>query len=203
MGIQIRTLGFIFLLMLIATLGFATKAQKVAEPQDPGKRIRPEPETDVVRVETNLVNTLFTAVDQDRHFITSLRVEDIRIYEDDVAQPVSLFERETDRPLTLALLIDTSESQRAVLPAEKQAALAFVDLVVRPNLDRVAVISFTGVPTIEQSLTNDPVKLEKGIEGVKVAELSTENKRRIADDEPMLTVEQDPTGYTGVWDALW
>jgi VWFA-related protein len=169
--------------------------------QDPANK-QPESDTEVIKVETNLVNTLFTAVDKDRHFVTSLRAEDIRIFENDVAQPVSLFERETDRPLSLALLIDTSESQRAVLPAEKEAALAFVDMVIRPNVDRAAVISFTGIPKLEQTLTNDLVKLQKGIERVKVAELSAENKRRIAEDEPMVPKEQDPTGYTGVWDSM-
>jgi VWFA-related protein len=169
--------------------------------QDPAKK-QSESETEVIRVETNLVNTLFTAVDKDRHFITSLRAEDIRIFENDVAQAVSLFERETDRPVSLALLIDTSESQRAVLPAEKQAAHAFVDLVIRPKMDRAAVISFTGIPTIEQPLTNDLIKLRKGIERVK-AELSAENLRRIAEDEPLVPKDQDPTGYTGIWDAMW
>jgi VWFA-related protein len=171
------------------------------ENQDPANK-QPESDTEVIKVETNLVNTLFIAVDKDRHFVTSLRAEDIRIFENDVAQPVSLFEREIDRPLSLALLIDTSESQRAVLPAEKEAARAFVDLVIRPNVDRAAVVSFTGIPTLEQTLTNDLVKLQKGIERVKVAELSAENKRRIAEDEPLLPKEQDPTGYTGVWDSM-
>ncbi|MGI9065668.1 MAG: VWA domain-containing protein [Pyrinomonadaceae bacterium] len=169
--------------------------------QDPAKK-QSESETEVIRVETNLVNTLFTAVDKDRHFITTLRAEDIRIFENDVAQPVSLFERETDRPLSLALLIDISESQRGVLTSEKQAARAFVDLVVRPNLDQAAVVSFTAVPTVQQPLTNDLVKLRKGIERVKV-ELSPENARRLAIGEDPLPKEQDPTGYTGIWDSLW
>src|SRR6266542_1454588 len=89
----------------------------------PGQPSEPEPE--VVRVETNLVNTLFTAFDKDRHFITTLRAEDVRIFENDVAQPVSLFERETDRPLSLAVLVYTSESQRGVLEDEKIAARTF------------------------------------------------------------------------------
>jgi len=178
-----------------------TTENTAGEGQDPAKK-QPESETDVVRVETNLVNTLFTAVDKDRHFITSLRAEDIRIFENDVTQPVSLFERETDRPLSLALLIDLSESQRGVLPSEKQAARAFVDLVIRPQIDQAAVVSFTGVPTVQQSLTNDLVKLRKGIEQVKV-ELSPENARRLANGEDPLPKDQDPTGYTGIWDAMW
>jgi VWFA-related protein len=161
-----------------------------------------EPEAEVVRVETNLVNTLFTAVDKDRHFITSLRAEDVRIFENDVAQPVSLFEHETDRPLSLAILIDTSRSQEGVLGNEKAAARRFVDSVIRPDKDRAAVISFTGVPKVEQELTNDLVRLRKGIERVKI-EFSPENERRLANGEDPLPKEQDPTGYTGIWDAAW
>jgi len=169
--------------------------------QDPAKK-QSESDTEVIKVETNLVNTLFTAVDKDRHFVTSLRVEDIRIFENDVVQPVSLFERETDRPLSLALLIDISESQKGVLPAEKQAARDFVDLVIRPNLDQAAVVSFTGVPTVQQALTSDLVKLRTGIGRVKV-ELSAANEYRLSIGEDPLPKDQDPTGYTGIWDAMW
>jgi VWFA-related protein len=162
----------------------------------------PEPEAEVVRVETNLVNTLFTATDKDRHFITSLRPEDVTIFENDVAQPVSLFERETDRPLALAILVDTSESQRGVLADEKRAALGFIDSVIRPDKDVAAVISFTGVPKIEQPATNSLAKLHSGIQRVRI-EMSPENQRRLAIGEDPLPKEEDPSGYTGIWDAMW
>ena len=105
-------------------------APPAASPTPP--KATPEPEAEVIRVETDLVNSLFTATDKDRHFITSLRATDIAIFENDVPQTISLFERETDRPLSLALLIDTSDSQRGVLNEEKNAARAFVDSVIRP-----------------------------------------------------------------------
>lgn len=161
-----------------------------------------DPEAEVVRVETNLVNTLFTAIDKDRHFITSLRAADIEIFENDSPQAISLFERETDRPLSLAILIDTSESQRGVLADEKTAAAVFVDSVIRPAKDRAAVVSFTGVPKIEQEPTNDLGKLHQGIDRVKI-ELSPENERRLANGDDPLPKEQDPSGYTGIWDAMW
>jgi VWFA-related protein len=162
----------------------------------------PEPEAEVIRVETDLVNSLFTATDKDRHFITSLRAADIAIFENDVPQTISLFERETDRPLSLALLIDTSDSQRRVLTEEKNAARAFVDSVIRPAKDRAAVVSFTGAPKIEQEPTNDLAKLHRGIVRVKI-EISPENERRIANGDDPLPKEQDPSGYTGIWDAMW
>lgn len=161
-----------------------------------------DPEAEVIRVDTNLVNTLFTAVDKDRHFITSLRPEDVRIYENDVAQNVSIFERETNRPLSLAILIDTSESQVGVLEQEKRAARIFVDQVIRPNMDQAAIISFTGDPKIEQPLTNDLSRLHDGIARVTRG-LSQENQYRMANDLDPLPKEQDSSGYTGIWDAAW
>lgn len=162
-------------------------------------------ETDVIRVDTNLVNTLFTAVDKDRHFVTSLGAGDVRIFENNVPQPISLFERETDRPLTLAIMVDTSESQRGVLADEKHAARTFVDAVIRSsraNGDRAAILSFTGEAKIEQALTGDQERLKRGIERVRI-ELSPENQRRMAMGEDPLPKDVDPSGYTGIWDAMW
>ncbi|HEV7747716.1 MAG TPA: VWA domain-containing protein [Pyrinomonadaceae bacterium] len=159
-------------------------------------------DAEVVRVETNLVNTLFTAIDNDRHFLTSLRAEDIAIFENDVSQPISLFERETNRPLSLVLLIDTSNSQRGVLDEEKNAARVFVDSVIRPDKDRAAIVSFTGVPRVEQESTNELSRLQRGIVRVKI-DISPENERRIANGDDPLPKEQDPSGYTGIWDSMW
>jgi Ca-activated chloride channel homolog len=174
---------------------------KKPPPQKPVKA-DPEAEAEVVRVETDLVNTLFTAVDKDRHFVTSLRSEDVRIFENDVVQTVSMFQRETDRPLSLAILIDKSESQKGVMAEEKRAAKAFVDAVIRPGIDRAAVVSFTGVARLEQPLTNDPARVRQAIDRVRV-ELSPENERRMAAGDDPLPVEQDPSGYTSIWDAVW
>jgi VWFA-related protein len=160
------------------------------------------PETEVVRVDTDLVNTLFTAIDKDRHFLTTLRPEDLRISENGVEQSVTLFERETDRPLSVAILIDTSESQRGVLVDEKSTALTFVNSVIRPTRDRASILSFTGSTKIQQDLTNDLARLRAGIERVQ-ADLSTETQQRLKSKEPMPSVDEDPTGYTGVWDAIW
>jgi Ca-activated chloride channel family protein len=201
---------FLFLLMLFALMaaGQPALAQTPSQPAQRSRTVNPptakqqDPDAEVIRVDTNLVNTLFTAVDKDRHFITSLRGEDVRVYENDVAQTVSIFERETNRPLSLAILIDTSESQVGVLADEKRAASAFVDQVIRPNMDQATIISFTGEPKIEQPLTNDRARLHQGIERVTRG-LSPENQFRMANDQDPLPKEQDSTGYTGIWDAAW
>jgi Ca-activated chloride channel homolog len=210
-------LGILSLVIVVALIVTATPATKALTSQSQVQRTRTvgtasapresptpptqssEPEPEVVRVETNLVNTLFTAVDKDRHFITNLRAEDVRIFENDVAQPVSLFERETDRPLSLAILLDTSESQRGVLEDEKIAARTFIDSVLRPDKDRAAVVSFTGVPKVEQAPTNDLSRLHSGIKRVRI-ELPPET----LDSEGNSAIdEDDPRGYTSIWDAMW
>lgn len=155
---------------------------------------------DVVRVETDLTNILLTVIDRDQRFLTTLRQEDLRILENGVAQDVSIFQRETDLPLTIAILIDTSKSQERSLPDEKSAAVAFVQSVIRPEKDRAAVISFTGEPTIEQDLTNNTQSLEAAINRVQVV-LPPEKGTALADDEPEIPPDKDPRGWTGIWDA--
>ena len=207
---RIAQSGMIALLctVILATSSFSL-GQQTSPPAQRNRTVTPstrtqqqDPEAEVIRVETNLVNTLFTAVDIDRHFITNLRAEDVRILENDVPQPISIFERETNRPLSLAILIDTSESQVGVLDLEKRAASVFVDQVIRPNMDQATIISFTGDPKIEQPLTNDLSRLHEGI-GRVTRGLSRENQYRMANDLDPLPREQDSSGYTGIWDAAW
>jgi VWFA-related protein len=153
---------------------------------------------DVVRVDTDLANILLTAIDKDKRFITTLRKEDVRVTEDNAQQEISIFERETDLPLTLAILIDTSRSQEVILPDEKAAAHTFIDAVVRPDRDQASVISFTGEAVLQETLTNDPEKLRRAVERVEV---------EIPDGDPRcegnVTLDSEPRCWTGVEDALW
>jgi Ca-activated chloride channel family protein len=158
----------------------------------------PEPEADVLKIDTDLVNTVFTAVDRDRHFITTLRASDVRIYENDTPQDISLFERETDRPLTLVMLVDTSKSQERTLPDEKRAAKAFIRSVVRPEKDKVAVMSFTGRPRVDQPLTEHIDRLNRAIDTLRV-EFPPNNPTC----EEERSVQEDPLCWTSIWDAVW
>src|SRR5262245_43464004 len=90
---------------------------------------------DVIRVESDLTSLLLTATDKQRRFITSLRAEDLRVLEDGTRQQIFTFQRETDRPLALALLIDVSGSEERTLPKEKAAARLFIERVVQSEND--------------------------------------------------------------------
>jgi len=113
--------------------------------------------------QTNEAKILLTAVDKDGRFVNSLRVEDLRVLQDGVPQKVDGFQKITDRFLSLAILIDTSASQERVLPGQRLAANSFLDSVIRPDRDQVAIATFTGTLTIEQNLTNDLPTLRRAI----------------------------------------
>jgi VWFA-related protein len=184
--------------------------QQTAPPQQtpparPGDEID---EDDVVRVETDLTNVLFTALDRNKRFITSLRKEDVRVLEDGVPQEVSVFQRETDRPLSLAILIDTSASQERTLPEEKSAAQRFVDSVIRPSKDEVAVLSFTGEATLEQGLTGTVSRVRQAIDRVEFVPPSGYIGGGMVvggrgQTPPISGDNQRRAGSTAIWDAVW
>jgi VWFA-related protein len=153
---------------------------------------------EVVRVNTELASILLTAIDKNQRFITTLKREDVRVLEDNVPQELSVFERETNLPLTLSILIDTSRSQEQILSDEKIAARTFIDAVVRPDRDQAAVISFTGEAVLQQTLTNDLAKLRSAVEDVRI-----EFPAGSPECGENVNSEREPRCYTGVWDALW
>ena len=159
---------------------------------------------DVVRVETDLTNILFTAVDKNKRFITEMRKDDIRILEDGTPQEIFTFERQTDRPLSLALLIDTSISEERTLPAEKRAAATFVDSVIRPDKDEVAVISFTGESTLEQGLTGSVTRIRRALERVEfVPPAGYIGGGNVGGTPPISGTNQTLAGSTAIWDSVW
>lgn len=164
----------------------------------------PADDDDVVRVETDLTNVLFTAVDKNKRFITTLKQEDVRISEDGVPQEIFSFQRETDRPLSLAILIDTSGSQERTLPEEKSAAMRFVDAVIRPNKDEVAVLSFTGEATLEQGLTGSAARVRRAIERIEfVPPSGYVGGGVVVGTSPTSPDNQTLAGTTAIWDAIW
>jgi hypothetical protein len=84
---------------------------------------------DVIRTETDVTNLPFTVTDQERRFITTLKSEDVSVLEDGVAQHLFTFQRETDRALAIAFLIDVSYSQNSTLSDQKAAVREFIEKV--------------------------------------------------------------------------
>ncbi len=152
----------------------------------------------VERIDTDLTTVLLSATDKNRRFVNTLRAEDVRLTEDGVEQRISSFEHETDAPLSLVLLVDTSASQEKVLKDEQEAASAFVRSVLRPARDTAAVLSFTGVTRLELLPTADSALLLRAIESLKVR-MTNKSPECQDDDAP---AEVQLRCRTGVWDAV-
>lgn len=129
----------------------------------------PPQDVDVLRTETDLTNLLFTATDKDNRFLTTIQQADVRVLEDGVLQTLFTFQRETDRPLAIAFLIDVSASEERTLPDEKAAARTFIDNVIRSSKDQAAVIPFEGYAHLEQPLTRDVLGIYRALESIEVA----------------------------------
>lgn len=150
---------------------------------------------EVLRVDTDLTNIFFTATDRRGRFLTTLRQEDIRVQEDGVAQEIFAFARQTDRPLSLVVLLDTSVSQQRTLPAEKAAARAFINSVLRPARDEAAIVSFSGAAVLEQGLTGDLERLRRAIERVEIVRAPPGAVMPPRGQPP-------PPGSTAIWEAV-
>ncbi|HEX8492371.1 MAG TPA: VWA domain-containing protein [Pyrinomonadaceae bacterium] len=150
------------------------------------------------------VRFLFTIVDKNRQAVTTLRKEDISVSEDEQPQEILNLERQTDQPLSLVILIDTSVSQERTLPNAKLAARAFVDSIMRPGKDRFGISSFTGKTTVVTPLTDDIARVRQAIEDVRFTPPPGYlGMGQVAMPSRKLDKDQMLVGSTSLWDAVW
>jgi Ca-activated chloride channel homolog len=204
------SLGAVSLIAL--TPSRAQQQQPAAQSQQPAVKPSPKPvdenttvdDDEVLSVNTSLTNVLFSAVDRNKHFVTTLKKEDVRILEDGVPQDIFTFGTQVDLPLTLAIVIDVSGSQEHTLPQEKQAAREFVDSVLRPRKDEVAVVSFTGETTLEQGLTGSVERVRHAIDHVEFVPPSGYIGGGVITGTPPISgTNQSLAASTALWDAVW
>ncbi|HEY5885011.1 MAG TPA: VWA domain-containing protein [Pyrinomonadaceae bacterium] len=163
-----------------------------------------EQDPDIIRVDTSLTNLLFTATDKQKRFITTLREQDVRLLEDGVPQTITTFQRETDRPLAIAFLVDVSASQERTLADEKAATRAFIETVIKSNKDEAAMIAFTHSAFLEQDLTRDVLSVYRALQRIEVALPSYLGGGPpipgIVSGPGMLA--PPPEGSTAIWEAI-
>ena len=100
------------------------------------KQERTEAAPDNLIVHVDLVNVLFTVTDRRGKLVTDLEKQNLKISEDNRPQTITNFTRETDLPLTIAILIDTSTSIRDRFKFEQQAAIDFLYRTFAPRKTR-------------------------------------------------------------------
>src|SRR5438067_1477541 len=142
-------------------LGGATRNPNEQKPTAPQKDAGPEEvgEGDVVKVETTLISIPVSVMDRDGKYIPNLTKNDFRVWEDGAEQRVAYF-ASTEKPFTVALVIDTSASTRYKIEEIQDAAIAFVNQL-RPD-DKVMVVTFDDKIRV-QPATSDRNSLRNSI----------------------------------------
>lgn len=115
-----------------------------------------------------MVNLFVTVRDKDNHIVKDLNKEDFTLAEDGRPQAIRYFSRETDLPLSLGLLVDTSRSQRNVIGAERSASYTFFEHVLRENKDQAFVAHFDHQVELLQDFTMSRQKLNKALHEIEV-----------------------------------
>ncbi len=124
-----------------------------------------EDQTRIV-LDVTRVNMLFTVSDKKGRFVTDLGKDDFEIIENKRPQNILEFTAETDLPLRLGILIDTSNSIRERFKFQQEAANDFLSQVMRPA-DKAVVVSFDTAAELVADLTNEVDKLKAAIKGLR------------------------------------
>ncbi len=164
---------FIALLLCSALLLAAAgeRAQQRAQSQQPSQSQEPAPPSGqqplktgqtIVR-EINLVDVLFTVLNRRNKLVINLDKPNFRVLDDGVPQEIRYFSRQTDLPLRIGMLLDTSNSIRDRLQFEQDAAVGFLFSVLRRGKDQSFLMTFDDQPYVAQDYTDDGGRLRDEI----------------------------------------
>jgi Ca-activated chloride channel family protein len=146
-------------LALVALLAAVPARAQVRPRQQP-------PQRGQMKVRVDLVSVFTSVLDAAGKPVTNLPQQDFHVYQDGKEQQISLFERQTNLPLDLALMIDTSLSAAGDMKFEIEAAQRFIHQVLRPN-DRLAVFTFAYDVTQLSTFTGDVAMLDAALKRVR------------------------------------
>jgi Ca-activated chloride channel family protein len=154
---------------LAVAFGFSAQAAQ-AQKGEQKAGAKPTPAEDAqtrIRSDVFNVNLLFTVTDKKGRFITNLDRDDFEVLEGKRSQKILNFTAETDLPLRLAILIDTSNSIRDRFRFIQEAAVEFINSVMRPHQDKSLVVSFDTQAQLVADLLDDPEKLDNLIKDLR------------------------------------
>jgi VWFA-related protein len=131
-----------------------------------------QPQAPTISVDVKMVSMLASVRDKHGQLISTLTKDDFTVEQDGHPQTITYFAKESDLPLTLGLLVDTSMSQRRVLDQERAASHTFLEQVLREDKDKAFVIHFDYQVELLQDLTSSRKKLDASLEELGEPEFS-------------------------------
>jgi VWFA-related protein len=139
--------------------------QPPAHPENPAKSDSPANDESVatVKATVNEVRVVFTVTDRHGRYIKDLKSNDFRVIDDQKPAELRSFRSETDLPLQVGLLVDASNSVRDRFKFEQDAAIEFLNSIIRPGYDKAFVVGFDATPEVTQDFTDSTENLSAGV----------------------------------------
>jgi Ca-activated chloride channel family protein len=123
-------------------------------PQQGQKPATPQTQQRIIQV-VNLVDVLFTVLNRRNKLVPDLQKEDFQIFDEKFPQEIRYFSKQTDLPLRIGMLVDTSNSIRDRIKFEQDASINFLFSVLRRGRDEAFVMTFDDEPQVVQAFTSD------------------------------------------------
>src|SRR5882757_5432762 len=140
------------------------KPQTPAPAQSAAPKHDPTQQSDqTIKTVVNLVDVLFTVLNRRNKLVPELEKGDFKIWDDKAPQEIRYFSRQSDLPLRIGMLLDTSNSIRDRLKFEQEAAVDFLYILLRRGKDQAFAMTFDDEPQIIQSFTGDGAQLRDEI----------------------------------------
>jgi Ca-activated chloride channel family protein len=175
---SMRIVTALIVVSILCCVGLAQRPKPGQQP--PAQKTKPEPKQqdankdddiasgdDALKLGTDLVNVLFTAVDRNNRVVSDIRQDEITVLEDGRPQQIFTFKRETTLPINIAILMDLSGSQEYTFPQEKIAAGEFLRSIIRPNKDSAAILTFQDDVELVQGLSSRADALNRAFDQIQ------------------------------------
>ena len=155
-------------LVLSCSLGMAAQAQSSQTPL-PKEQQSPSDDDSLqtFKAQVNVVNVFFNVKDKHGALIPNLTKNDFEVLEDGKPQTIKYFSAESNQPLTLGIMIDTSASQTRVLTIEQESCAEFLHSVLRDK-DLAFVINFDVDVNLDQDFTNNVRSLTRALNKMEI-----------------------------------
>jgi VWFA-related protein len=159
--------SFLFrLLLVLSTVALFPAAQSWGQQEDSTQSVQDQ-SVSTLKVNVNVVQLFFNVKDKHNGLIPNLTKSDFDLVEDGKPQTIKYFTAESNLPLTLGILIDSSGSQQRVLDMEKEVGGQFLNEILRPK-DLAFVISFDVNVELLQDYTNSSHDLRAGLNKARI-----------------------------------
>jgi Ca-activated chloride channel family protein len=161
-----RSFAFLFVSLFVGVVPFFAQQPQnppAKPPESPPAEQQVQKSQTTIPVTVNLVDVLFTVLDRRNKLVPALDKQDFKVFDDNVPQDIRYFSRQSDLPLRIGMLLDTSNSIRDRLKFEQDAANNFLFSVLRHNKDEAFVMTFDDEPQVLQAFTGDAGLLRDNI----------------------------------------